>query len=111
MHEPIPQHIEELAKQVVDAAFAVHKTLGPGLLESVYETCLAYELKKRGIPFRRQVLVPIVYDGVTLDSELRLDFLVGECLIVELKAVDRDHPLFMAQALTYLKLASHRLGL
>ena len=111
MHEPIPQRTEDLTKQVVDAAFAVHSALGPGLLESVYETCLAYELKKRRIPFQRQVLLPIVYDGVTLDANLRIDFLVGECVIVELKAVDRDHPLFVAQVLTYLKLTGHRLGL
>src|SRR5262245_1487045 len=111
MHEPIPQHIEELAKQVVDAAFSVHKSLGPGLLESVYEACLAYELEKLRIPFRKQVPVPIIYDGATLDAELRIDLLVGECLIVEIKAVDRDHPVFMAQLLTYLKLTGNRLGL
>ena len=111
MHEPIPPHVEELAKHVVDAALAVHRALGPGLLESVYETCLAYELTKRKVPFLRQVVVPIVYDGNLLDADLRIDLLVGGCLILELKAVERDNPLYLAQLLTYLKLTGHRLGL
>src|SRR5260221_3361756 len=111
MHEPIPPQVEELAKQVVDAALAIHRALGPGLLESVYETCLAYELAKRKIPFRQQVRVPIVYDGNMLDADLRIDLLVGDCLIVELKVVELDNPLYMAQLLTYLKLTGHRLGL
>ncbi len=111
MHEPIPPHVEELAKHVVDAALAVHRALGPGLLESVYETCLAYELTKRKVPFLRQVVVPIVYDGNLLDADLRIDLLVGDCLILELKAVERDNPLYLAQLLTYLKLTGHRLGL
>ena len=81
------------------------------LLESVYETCLAYELTKRNIAFRRQVSVPIVYDGLALDADLRIDILVGEGLIVELKAVEKDNPLYMAQLLTCLKLTGHRLGL
>ena len=89
----------------------MHKARGPGRLEAVYETCLAYELTKRKIPFRRQVMVPIVYDGTLLDADLRIDLLVGDCLIVELKAVERDNPLFVAQLLTYLKLTGHRLGL
>ena len=100
-----------VAKQVVDAAFAVHKNLGPGLLESVYEACICHELARRGVPYQRQVSLPVVYDGVQLDAGLRLDLLVADCLIVELKAVDRDNPLFQAQLLTYLKLTGHRLGL
>jgi len=111
MHEPIPAGVEEIARQVVDAPFNVHKILGPGLLESVYETCLDYELTKRRIPFRRQVVVPILYDGVTLDADLRIDLLVADCLIVEIKAVEREHPVHVAQLLTYLKLTGHRLGL
>ncbi len=80
MHEPLDPRIEELARQVVDAAFKVHSTLGPGLLESVYEPCLCHELHLRGIPFERQVSVPIVYEGLQLDAGLRLDILVGGCL-------------------------------
>lgn len=111
MHEPIPAETEKLAAAAIDAAFAVHRALGPGLLESVYEACLCHELAKRGVPFRHQVVLPIIYDGVTLDAGLRLDFLVGEAVVVELKAVEKHNPLFEAQLLTYLKLARHRLGL
>ncbi len=110
-YEPIPEEAERAARAVVDAAFAVHKALGPGLLESVYEVCLCHELSTRGIPFRSQVALPVVYDGVRLEAGLRLDVLVQECLIVELKAVEKHNPLFEAQLLTYLKLTGHRLGL
>jgi GxxExxY protein len=109
--QPIPPETEEVARQVVDAAFAVHKTLGPGLLESVYELCLCYELKKRGVPFRNQVSLPLIYDDVRLETGLRLDVLAGESVIVELKAVEKHNPLYEAQLLTYLKLTGHRLGL
>ena len=109
--EPIPAETEELAKAVVDAALKVHKSLGPGLLESVYEICLAHELKLRGIPFQTQVALPVIYEGITIDAGLRLDLLVKDCLIVELKAVETMHPLFDAQLLTYLKLSGKRLGL
>jgi len=109
--EPIPQAVDRVATIVVDAAFAVHKNLGPGLLESVYETCLCHELKKRGLEFKRQLAVPIVYDGVTLDAGLRLDLLVEDCVIVEVKAVDKMNPLFEAQVMTYLKLTKRRVGL
>lgn len=109
--QPIPERTDWIAKQVVDAAFQVHKALGPGLLESVYEVCLCPELKKRDIPYRRQVELPVIYDGTRLDAGLRLDLLVDECLIVELKAVEKHNPLFEAQLLTDLKLTGHRLGL
>jgi len=109
--EPIPEEAELAASAVVDAAFKVHKTLGPGLLESVYEVCLCRELKWRRVSFRQQVVLPVVYKEVKLDAGLRLDLLVEECLIVELKAVDKMIPLFNAQLLTYLKLTSLRLGL
>jgi GxxExxY protein len=111
MHDPIPAATEQFAAAVYDAAFAVHRGLGPGLLESVYEACLCHELGKRGIPYRHQIVLPVVYDGVTLDAGLRLDLLVGDCVIVELKAVERHNALFEAQLLTYLKLTGHRLGL
>ena len=108
---PISPDVETLAAVVVDAAFHVHKTLGPGLLESVYETCLCHELKQRGIPFKAQVALPIHYNGLTLDNGLRLDLLIDEKLIVELKAVEKMQPLYDAQLLTYLKLSGLRLGL
>jgi GxxExxY protein len=110
-YEQIPAEVEAVARHVVDAAFAVHKNLGPGLLESVYEICLSHELTKRGVPHQRQVALPVVYDGVRLDAGLRLDLLAGDCLIVELKAVEKHNPLFEAQLLTYLKLTGRRLGL
>jgi GxxExxY protein len=108
--QPIPPETEEIARLVVDAAFAVHKNLGPGLLESVYEVCLCHELKKRGVPYRNQVSLPVIYDGERLDAGLRLDVLADESVIVELKAVEKHNPLFEAQLLTYLKLTGHRLG-
>jgi GxxExxY protein len=108
---PIPESTEVVAKAVVDAAYAVHIALGPGLLESVYEACLVHELKKRGLSVASQVSLPVVYDGVRLETGLRLDLLVEDCLVVELKAVDVVLPVYHAQVLTYLKLTGHRLGL
>src|SRR5882672_6219983 len=108
--EELPPALERVATQIVDAAFKVHSELGPGLLESVYEKCLAYELTKRGLRVQRQVLVPIMYDGVVLDEPLRLDLLVEESVIVEVKAVEKMHPVFHATMLTYLKLSGKRLG-
>lgn len=92
-------------------AFKVHSVLGPGLLESVYETCLAHEFHKRGLSFKKQVALPIVYDGIKLEAGLRLDFVVEECVVVEVKAVEAMNPVYQAQVLTYLKLSGHRLGL
>jgi GxxExxY protein len=103
--------IEKLATAVVDSAFKVHKTLGPGLLESVYETCLLHELRLRGISVDTQVPVPIIYEGLELDSALRLDLLVEKRLTVELKAVEIMHPVYEAQILSYLRLTGLRLGL
>jgi GxxExxY protein len=103
--------VERVARDIVDASFKVHHALGPGILESVYEICLAYELSKRGLKVLRQVKVPIVYDGQQLDDGLRLDLMVEDCVIVEVKAVEKMLPLFEAQALTYLKLTGKRLAL
>jgi GxxExxY protein len=111
MHEPIEPRIEQLAAQIVEAAFRVHRALGPGLLESVYETCLCHELAGQRIRFRRQVEFPVVYEGLRLETGLRLDLLVDELIIVEVKAVEQMQPLFDAQVLTYLKLTGKRLGL
>ncbi|MEA3407332.1 MAG: GxxExxY protein [Chloroflexota bacterium] len=107
---PTTAEEERVAKGIVDAAFAVHKALGPGLLENVYEVCFCHELTKRGLSYGRQVVVPIVYDGITFDEGLRLDVLVEDVIICELKAVETMHPVFTAQLLTYLKLAEKRLG-
>ena len=109
--ERISDSLEKLASDVVDAALKVHKSLGPGLLESVYEICLRHELHIRGHQVRIQVPVPVTYEGVTLDAALRIDMLIDEQLIVELKAVDTMLPVFEAQLLTYLKLTGKRLGL
>ena len=102
--QPLPDEIEHLAKHTVDAAIKVHRALGPGLLESVYETCLAHELRRRGIEVATQVCIPIVYEELRLESGLRLDLLVNRQLVVEVKAVE-------AQVLTYLKLLNLRLAL
>lgn len=110
-YEPIPPEAEETASLVIEAAFRVHRALGPGLLESVYETCLCHELKKLGVTIARQHYLPIVYDGIRLDAGLRLDVLVNEQVIVELKAVEEVSPLHKAQVITYLRLSEKRLGL
>jgi GxxExxY protein len=109
--EPIPERVDLVARQIVDAALDVHRALGPGLTEPVYEVCLCYELTQRGLKFVRQNPVPIVYKGILLDAQLRPDLLVEDCVIVELKAVETLTPIFEAQLLTYLKLTGKRLGL
>jgi GxxExxY protein len=109
--EPISAETERLAKQTVDAAFRIHSTLGPGLLESVYEVCMIHELTRRGLKIRRQIEIPVMYDGVRLDTALKLDLLVEERLAVELKAVEKINPVFEAQLMTYMRLGGWRLGL
>ena len=111
MREPLPDVTEGIARKIVDAAFRIHSTLGPGLLESVYEACMCYELSKRGISFQKQLILPVVYESIRIDAGLRLDLLVADSIVVELKAVQEHHPVFEAQVLTYLKLTGHRLGL
>jgi GxxExxY protein len=110
MHKPIPEDVESLARVIVDAGFQVHRTLGPGLLESVYERCLAHELTKRKCRLRRQVTLPITYDSLEIEAALRIDLVVGEAIIVEVKSVEAILPIHRAQLLTYLKLSNHRLG-
>jgi GxxExxY protein len=101
----------EIAKIIVDAAFQVHKRLGPGLLESVYEVILAHELKKRGLNVKRQVPVPIVFDEIKFNEGFRADLMVEEKVIVELKSVEKVSSVHKKQLLTYLRLADKRLGL
>lgn len=107
---PIPQDVEQLAAEVVDAAIKVHKALGPGLLESVYEQCLVHELTRRELRPQQQVALPIVYEGAKLDSGLRIDLLVNGLIIVEVKAVEALLPVHQSQLLTYLKLSGRRVG-
>jgi len=111
MYEPISEEVESVAKPIIDALLQVHQHLGPGLLESVYETCLCHELEKRKLAFERQKSLPIIYDGLRLDGSLQLDLLVNDSVIVELKAVERLLPVHEAQLLSYLKLSNIRLGL
>jgi GxxExxY protein len=101
---------ERIAKLIVDAAFAVHVNLGPGLLEKVYEICFCHELEKRGLKYQRQIDIPIVYDNLTFEEGLRLDVLVEDCVICELKAIETVNPVWEAQILSHLKLTGNRLG-
>lgn len=105
------EELDRIARDVIDSACRVHSALGPGLLESAYELCLQQELKKRGFRTRRQVSVPFDYEGLRIYSGFRIDLLVEEELIVELKAVERLPAVIEAQMLTYLRLAQKRLGL
>src|SRR5215472_2137571 len=100
-----------IAKEVVDAAFRIHTTLGPGLLESVYDTVLAYELGRRGLRTVRQQPIPVVYEGVRIDTGFRADLIVEDKVIVEVKSVEILAPVHKKQLLTYLRLADKRLGL
>ncbi len=108
--EPIAPQVEKIGKAVLDAAFKVHTALGPGLLASVYETAVAYEVRKSGLVVATQVSLPIIYDGQKLESGFRLDMLVEKCVIVELKSVETMNPVYEAQIMTYLRLSSVRLG-
>lgn len=102
---------EMIFKQILDCAFEVHKTLGPGLLENTYEECLCYELEKIGLESQRQVMLPINYKGIKLDAGYRIDILVEDEIIVELKSVSKLNELHLAQMITYLKLSENHLGL
>jgi GxxExxY protein len=100
-----------IAKEIVDAAFRVHTALGPGLLESVYDTVLAYELDRRGLHTVRQQVIPVVYENVRIDAGFRADLVVEDKVIVEVKSVELLAPVHKKQLLTYLRLADKRLGL
>ena len=101
---------EEIANEIVDASFSVHSNLGPGLLESVYEECLAYELSERNLSFERQLVMPINYKDQKIDTGLRLDFLVENKIVLEIKAVEALVSVHTSQVLTYMKLGGYRLG-
>ena len=102
---------QDLTERVIGLAIDVHKELGPGLLESVYETCLAFELKQAGIAFKRQAPMPVVYHGFRLHTGFRADLLISDDLIVEVKAVERLVPAHEAQLLTYLRMSGCQVGL
>ncbi|ELS01093.1 hypothetical protein Xen7305DRAFT_00007940 [Xenococcus sp. PCC 7305] len=101
----------EIAREIVDAAYKIHTKLGAGLLESVYEAAMAYELKKRGFNFDRQKTIPVVYEGIHLGEGFRADFIVENLVIIELKSVETVAPVHKKQLLTYLRLTNKHLGL
>ena len=103
--------INKITESVIGAAIAVHRELGPGLLESAYEACLAYELSEKKLNIERQKIIPVIYRGVQLDCGYRLDFLVEDKVIVEIKAVDKLEPIHEAQIISYLKLSGCKVGL
>jgi len=94
--EPIPKELDAIGKLIVDAAYTVHRNLGPGLLEKVYEICFCHELTKRGLSYRRQIDIPVVYDNLVFDEGLRLDVLVENEIICELKAIETVNPVWEA---------------
>ena len=102
--------IDQIASEIVDSAFKIHSKLGPGLLESAYEVCMAHELTKRGFAVERQKPQPVFYDGIEIETGYRLDLLVGASVIIELKAVEQLAPIHQAQLMTYLKLSDKSLG-
>lgn len=110
MHNTLHPKTELLAKNIVDIAINIHKQVGPGLLESIYEKVFCYELTKRKISYSRQKNVPIVYDELVIDEGLRIDIIVADEIIIELKAQENFHPVWEAQLLSYLKLSNKRLG-
>jgi GxxExxY protein len=110
-YDPIPIHTEDVAKINIDLAYQVHTTLGPGLLESVYEACLVHEPNLRRIGVKSQVVLPVFYKGIEIESGYRLDMLVDDCIVVEIKSSDGNNPVHYSQLLTYLKLTNKRLGL
>jgi len=109
--KPLETNINEISRKIVDAAYQVHSTLGPGLLESVYQKCLVVELQERNLSVKNEVIVPIQYKHHSIDSNLRIDLMVEDTIIVELKSVEQMLPVFESQVLTYLKLTGKRLGL
>lgn len=111
MFARLSQREEYIASHIVDIAIKIHKSLGQGLLESVYEKCFSYELNKRDLSFARQKEVPIHYESLLIEDGLRLDLLVEDLVVVELKAQENFHPVWEAQLLSYMRLTNKRLGL
>lgn len=107
---PLSEEEERIGRLLVDAAYSVHKAIGPGLLEKYYEWCLCHELKKRGLEVKRQVNIPLVYDGLEFEDAIRLDLLINDLVICEVKAVEHVNEVWSAQVLSQLKLTGKRLG-
>ena len=107
----LAMEINEITGQILEAAIKVHQTLGPGLLESAYEACLIYELRKRGLNVAAQVPLPIIYEEVRLEAGYRLDLVVQDAVVVEIKSVEAILPIHKAQLLSYLKLSGYKAGL
>ncbi len=103
--------LNDLTFQIIGCAYKVHRELGPGLLESTYEVCLEYELLKQGLTVERQKAMPVIYGGINLDAGYRIDLLIENEIIAELKSVDEIAPIHKAQLMTYLKLGNKKLGL
>lgn len=108
--ESTSPEVERIAKIIVNAAYTVYMALGPGLLESVYQICLAHELRKRGLRVEREHPLPVIYDGITIDIGYRVDLVVEDLVFVELKSVEKDDPVHAAQCKTHVKLAGKELG-
>ena len=110
-HRDLHMELNEITELIIGGAIEVHRALGPGLLESTYEVCLIHELRKRGLRVEKQVAVAVVYDSIKLDAGYRIDLLVENEIIVELKSVERIHPMHEAQVISYLKLSQKKIGL
>lgn len=104
------EEIEVISKQVVDAAFQVHKEMGPGLVESIYTYCIVHELRLRNLNVQKEVFIPLQYKGVELPKDFRIDILVEDEIVLEIKSVETLHPVFEAQIISYLKLTGKRIG-
>jgi len=111
MRNMTKRQVTQLSYEITGLAIKVHKAIGPGLLEGIYEKCLKYELEKNGYTVMHQMIVPVIYDGLMLDTELRLDLLVNDCVVIELKTVENVLPVHQAQILTYMKLLQKPQGL
>ncbi len=110
MYDQLSKHEEYLANRVVDIAIGMHQYLGPGLLANVYEQCFCYELRKRGIDFKKNVSAPIIYDDLTIDDGIKIDILVDSVIIIQLKTQEVEHPIWEAQMLSNLKLSKLQVG-
>jgi GxxExxY protein len=110
MYKEVSEEEDRIGREIVNAAFLVHKELGPGLLEKVYEVCFCHILKQKGFDIRRQIDIPIVFHGIVFEEGLRLDVMVNDLVIVELKALENVNPVWEAQLLSHLKLTNKRLG-
>ncbi|OFY57895.1 MAG: GxxExxY protein [Bacteroidetes bacterium RBG_19FT_COMBO_42_10] len=110
MYKEVTEEEDRIGKEIVNSAYHVHKELGPGLLEKVYEVCFCHVLKQKGFEIKRQLDIPIVFEGITFNEGLRLDVLVNDLVICELKALENVNPVWEAQLLSHLKLTGKRLG-